>query len=118
MICGMTIHTKNVIKTLMPAGQRKMTKHAGGAAKLAHEKFGAQWGIGVGLQGNSYAIPTMDGWFRLEFYAKQFLFFAQLNPEFTFLLTPIGTGIAGYTYEDIEPLFKDLPNNVQKVGWV
>lgn len=93
-------------------------QHAGGAAKLAHEKFGAQWGIGVGLQGNSYAIPTMDGWFRLEFYAKQFLFFAQLNPEFTFLLTPIGTGIAGYTYEDIEPLFKDLPNNVQKVGWV
>ena len=34
--------------------------HAGGAAKLAMQ-WGAVWGQGVGLQGQTYAIPTMQG---------------------------------------------------------
>lgn len=35
--------------------------HMGGAAWVAYEKFGAKWGQGVGIQGQSYAIPTMQG---------------------------------------------------------
>ena len=91
--------------------------HIGGAAKLAHEKFGAQMGIGAGFQGKSYAIPTMNGWNTLLRYSNQFIDFASHYPELTFLLTPIGTGIAGYSYKEIEPVFSALPPNVKKVGW-
>ena len=35
--------------------------HLGGAARAAYNKFGAEWGNGEGLQGNSYALPTMEG---------------------------------------------------------
>jgi hypothetical protein len=35
--------------------------HGGGAARAAYNKFGAIWGQGVGLQGQSYGIPTMHG---------------------------------------------------------
>lgn len=34
--------------------------HAGGAARIAMEKFGAVWGQGVGLQGQSYSIPIIQ----------------------------------------------------------
>ena len=33
--------------------------HGGGAARFAYKRFGAVWGQGVGLQGQSYAIPTI-----------------------------------------------------------
>lgn len=34
--------------------------HTGGAAYLAVEKFGAEMGNAEGIQGQSYAIPTLD----------------------------------------------------------
>lgn len=80
--------------------------HAGGAAHVACEKFGAIWGQGVGLQGQSYAIPTMQGGVdTIEPYTKEFIAFAKSHPEYTFLVTPIGCGIAGFTAEEIAPLF-------------
>jgi len=91
--------------------------HAGGAAKQAVEQFGAVWGVGSGLQGQSYAIPTMGGIEQIKRYVEQFKRVAFLLPEFTFLLTPIGQGIAGYSREEIEPLFENAPVNVIKVGW-
>lgn len=91
--------------------------HAGGAARQAEKSFGAVYGIGVGLQGQSYAIPTMGNYNIMEFYCHQFIDFAKHYPEYEFLLTPIGTGIAGYSYEAIEEIFKDLPPNIKKVGW-
>ena len=92
-------------------------RHGGGAARQAKEQFGAVDGIGVGLQGQSYAIPTMDGYERMLYYCNQFIDFAKHYPEYTFLLTPIGTGIAGYSIEEIAPIFTALPKNVKKVGW-
>ena len=80
--------------------------HAGGAAHVAHEKFGAIWGQGTGLQGQSYAIPTMQGGVDpIEPYVKEFIAFAKAHSEYTFLVTPIGCGIAGFTAEEIAPLF-------------
>ena len=80
--------------------------HGGGAARMAYESFGAVWGQGVGLQGHSYAIPTMQGGVgTIAPYVDQFIAFAQAPPEYTFLVTPIGCGIAGFTPEDIAPLF-------------
>lgn len=80
--------------------------HGGGAARLAYNKFGAVWGVGVGLQGNSYAIPTMQGGVdTIEPYINEFIRFAKLHQELTFYVTRIGCGIAGFSEEEIAPLF-------------
>ena len=82
--------------------------HAGGAARVAVEKFGAVWGQGVGLQGQSYAIPTMHGGVDvIKPYVDEFIAFAREHRDLKFLVTPIGCGIAGFTVEEIAPLFAD-----------
>ena len=82
--------------------------HGGGAARLAYEKFGAIWGQGVGLQGQSYGIPTMHGGIEdIKPYVNEFIEFAKSHPELTFLVTRIGCGIAGFRDEEIAPLFKE-----------
>ena len=81
--------------------------HMGGAARVAHMKFGAEWGIGVGLTGQSYAIPTMQGGVEtIKPYVNQFIEFAKSQPDMKFLVTRIGCGIAGFKDEEIAPLFK------------
>lgn len=80
--------------------------HAGGAARFAMQRFGAVWGQGVGLQGQSYAIPTMQGGVEtIKPYVDDFIDFAGKNPHLKFLVTEIGCGIAGFTPEQIAPLF-------------
>lgn len=82
--------------------------HAGGAARVAREKFGAVPGQGVGLQGQSYAIPTMQGGVEtIKPYVDEFIKFAEENYGKTFYVTRIGCGIAGFRDEDIAPLFED-----------
>ena len=80
--------------------------HGGGAARIALDFFGAVWGQGVGLQGQSYAIPTMQGGVEtIKPYVDEFIDFARLHPELKFLVTRIGCGIAGFRDEEIAPLF-------------
>lgn len=80
--------------------------HGGGAARTAYNRFGAVWGQGVGLQGQSYAIPTMQGGVEtIKPYVDEFIAFAQAHPELKFLVTRIGCGIAGFRDEQIAPLF-------------
>ena len=80
--------------------------HAGGAARVACQRFGAVWGQGVGLQGQSYAIPTMQGGVEtIAPYVDEFIEFAKSHPDMTFLVTPIGCGIAGFTPRELAPLF-------------
>lgn len=80
--------------------------HGGGAARAARLHFGAVMGQGVGLQGRSYAIPTMQGGPEtIKPYVDDFIFFAKQHPELTFLVTSIGCGIAGFHARDIAPLF-------------
>ena len=80
--------------------------HGGGAARAANIKFGAEWGVGVGLTGRSYAIPTMQGGVEtIKPYVDEFIRFAQENPGLKFLVTRIGCGIAGFKDEEIAPLF-------------
>ena len=82
--------------------------HGGGAARLAYEKFGAIWEQGIGLQGQSYGIPTMHGGVdAIKPYVDEFIEFAKSHPELTFLVTRIGCGIAGFRDEEIAPLFKE-----------
>ena len=80
--------------------------HGGGAAYIAVERFGAIMGQGVGLQGQSYAIPTMQGGPNTILpYVEEFIAFAKEHPELSFLVTRIGCGIAGFTPAEIAPLF-------------
>lgn len=82
--------------------------HGGGAAYLAYRKWGAIWGQGVGLQGQTYGIPTMHGGpDAIRPYVDEFIKFAQVHPELKFLVTEIGCGIAGFTPEEIAPLFTE-----------
>ena len=81
--------------------------HGGGAARIARLHFGAVMGKGVGLQGQSYAIPTMQGGVEtIRPYVDRFIAYAKRHPEKHFLVTPIGCGIAGFEAEDIAPLFE------------
>ena len=82
--------------------------HGGGAARLAYNRFGAIMGQGVGLQGQSYAIPTMQGGVEtIKPYVDEFIEFARQHPEYHFLVTQIGCGIAGFIPMEIAPLFED-----------
>lgn len=82
--------------------------HGGGAALLAWKKWGAIWGQGTGLQGQTYGIPTMHGGpDRIKPYVDEFISFARQHPELTFLVTEVGCGIAGFRPAEIAPLFRD-----------
>lgn len=86
--------------------------HGGGAARTAFDKFGAVWGEGRGHHGQTYAINSMSGLDTLTREAHEFIAYAVAHPELTFLLTPIGCGIAGYAPETVAPAFRNLPANV------
>ena len=99
-------------------GSNLAGRHGAGAAKFAVQHHGAIYGQGWGLQGNSFAIPTKDANIKtlplsyIRIYVEKFKMFAEDNPELQFQLTPIGCGLAGYTYEDIGPMFKNSTSNV------
>lgn len=87
-------------------------QHGGGAARFALENFGAVWGQGHGLQGRSYAIDTMSGLETMRGEVAQFLLFAAAHPRLRFLVTKVGCGIAGYSPEEVAPMFSGSPENV------
>lgn len=93
--------------------------HGAGAAKCALEEHGAIYGCGIGMQGNSYAIPTKDWNIRtlplgqIHIHVEHFIRFAKANPDLTFQVTRIGCGLAGYTPEVIAPMFKGVPDNCE-----
>ena len=95
--------------------------HGGGAAYIAYRKFGAIMGQGVGLQGQSYGIPTMQGGVEtIRPYVDEFIAFAKEHQELTFLVTRIGCGIAGFRDNEIAPLFEkahEVDNVVLPPGW-
>ncbi|OGT55447.1 MAG: hypothetical protein A3E01_09050 [Gammaproteobacteria bacterium RIFCSPHIGHO2_12_FULL_63_22] len=92
--------------------------HAGGAARYALDHYGAIWGAGYGLQGNAYAIPTMDHEMQtlsvdaIADHVAEFISFARERQQMSFLVTAIGCGIAGHDPADIGPLFAGVPENV------
>ncbi|MDQ4214403.1 hypothetical protein [Microbacterium capsulatum] len=93
-------------------GSNASGAHGGGAALIAHQRFGAVWGEGHGHHGQTYAIDTMSGLDTLAVEAGVFLDYARAHPELRFLLTPVGCGIAGYTPEQVAPYFRAAPANV------
>lgn len=112
-------YTPEFITSLQPYevfvfGSNIRGMHGGGAAAIACRKFGAEWGVGEGLTGQCYALPTMEG--GVDYIAdkvQNFITCAKLHPEKKFYVTKIACGIAGFTIEEIGPLFVDaidMPN--------
>jgi hypothetical protein len=109
------------MRVIFVFGSNLAGQHAGGAARWAHENCAAVLGEGIGLTGNSYAIPTMDAEFRtmplsrIKPHIDVFIDFAAVHPDSHFNLTRIGCGIAGYDWDrDIAPLLPaTLPTNIQ-----
>jgi len=105
-------------------GTNALGLHYGGAARQAYMNFGALIGQSRGcIGGQSYGIVTLDADMQkvsIEAIKKQrreLEIIARSNPDKIFYLTPIGTGIAGFTFDEIEPLFEKLPENIIKVNW-
>lgn len=105
-------------------GSNDLGVHGKGTALVAARMYGARRGVGEGFSGNSYAIPTKrtPSVFKtlgeVNNSVNRFIIFAKNNPDKQFLLTKIGCGNAGFTEDQIKPLFKDAPPNVEKPeGW-
>lgn len=98
-------------------GSNEVGRHGAGAAKT-ELRWGAKRGQGIGLQGQTYGIPTKDssiktlGLGKIRKYVTEFIEFAQSKPELTFLVTEIGCGLACYKPEDIAPMFEKAINIV------
>lgn len=101
-------------------GSNREGRHGAGAAKAAKKNFGAINGQSEGLQGDSYAIITKElrsdrppvCLAEVAVGVKKFLAFARENSDREFFLTPIGCGLAGFTVDQIAPMFRDVPKNV------
>lgn len=108
--------TRLKLKEIFVFGSNLSGKHGKGAARTALE-WGARWGKGVGLYGSTYGIPTKGHSVRhtlpiieIKPFVDDFIVAAKDNPDYTFLVTEIGCGLAGYDANDIAPLFKDAMN--------
>lgn len=115
---GLGGNTGSLVERVTPSEVRKLRDgeifvfgsnakgmHGAGAARVAVEKFGAKMGKGEGLQGRSYAIPTMEGLESLKGAVDRFAEFAKGHRDLEFFVTAVGCGIAGYTPEQVAPLF-------------
>lgn len=95
-------------------GSNEAGIHGAGAARIAFLKFGAEMGLGNGLSGNSYAIPTKDRNVetlpldKVKSYIDEFIGFALKHQNLTFYLTKIGCGLAGFTIEEIKNIFWEV----------
>lgn len=102
------------VQDIFVFGSNLAGRHGKGAAKFALQHCGAVYGQGIGWQGNSYAIPTKDRQIKtlplveIQKYVLDFLDFAWDNTGMKFNVTRIGCGLAGYTDQDIAPMFESV----------
>lgn len=108
------------MRTIFVFGSNREGRHGKGAALIARKRWGAVYGQHEGLQGDSYAIVTKE--LRPDVFpvtlqeisigVNTFKLFAAEHRNWTFILTPIGCGLAGFKPEQIKPLFEGATNNV------
>ena len=109
------------MKKILVFGSNTQGRHGKGAALEAKEKWGAIYGKPRGLQGSSYAIVTKElrtvepsvTKDQIKQQVDAFLSFAKYKPDWTFILTPIGCGLAGFTPDQIGPMFRNAPSNIE-----
>lgn len=99
-------------------GSNLAGRHGAGAALIAMRRYAAEYGVGQGITGRSYGIPTKDEYFNvlslesINLNVSRFLEYAKQNPDTEFFVTGIGCGYAGYTADQIAPFFESAPDNV------
>lgn len=104
-------------------GSNMNGNHAGGAAKIACDKFGAELGHSEGRTGKCWAIATLNKEMEkvnleyIKYQLEDLVKWANRFEEDIFYLTPIGQGIAGFTREEIESIMPELPKNIIKINW-
>lgn len=86
--------------------------HGAGAARAAMDFYGAEYGVGVGRTGESYAIPTKSEGITRSLklseilpYVEDFVIYTKQNPDLKFWVTRVGCGLAGHQDCEIAPLF-------------
>lgn len=115
-----TYHTDGTLpskKEIFVFGSNLAGRHGAGAARIAAQQFGAKYGVGCGITGMSYAVPTKGE--KLEVlnatiiskHISDFVEYAKQHGEQKFFITRIGCGLAGYKDAEIAPMFKDAPGN-------
>ena|SRR5690348_5584906 len=111
--------------TIFVFGSNLAGRHGRGAARTSLKEYGAIYGQGEGLQGDSYAIPTKDENLKslplaeIAKHVERFIIFAEDNPELQFYVTRIGCGLAGYTDSQIAPMFHLAPENCElPMEWI
>lgn len=113
---GLTIMTKREIFVF---GSNLAGRHGKGAALYARERYGAKNGVGEGPTGDAYAIPTKDARLQtlplgqIDIQVHRFCDYARERPDLRFIVTPIGTGLAGHDKRDIWRMFltAEIPEN-------
>jgi hypothetical protein len=113
-----------MVKKIFVFGSNLAGRHGKGAALCAREKWGAEYGVGEGRTGDSYALPTKDVRLKsrsledIKESVNTFIEYANLNPDLVFIVTKIGCGLAGFTEQEIAPMFKFAPQNCElPEGW-
>lgn len=105
-------------KRIFVFGSNLAGVHGAGSARAAVLNYGAIYGQGVGLQGSSYAIPTKDHRLntlpleRIKPFVSEFILHASMYPENLYNVVEIGCGLAGYSPNQIAPMFREAPQNV------
>ena len=109
--------TKPSLKQIFVFGSNLAGIHGAGAAQAAKLFYDAVPGIGIGVTGYSYAIPTKDQNIKtlsldiIQQYVWAFIKYSKANPELEFFITRVGCGLAGYEDKDIAPMFKECGDN-------
>ena len=108
------------MKMIFVFGSNLAGRHGAGAAKYAMEHHGAEYGVGSGATGDSYAIPTKG--YNIENLSKEeierhidvFLNYARTNDDLVFYLTPVGCGLAGHSIAWLTKYLgkRKLPRNI------
>lgn len=99
-------------------GSNTRGAHGAGAARVAYQTFGAVYGVGFGMTGNSYAIPTKDHYINtlsiavIKDHIDEFVRYVKSTPDTEYFLTAVGCGLAACDPATIAPLFAPPLNNV------
>ena len=119
-----------MVKKIFVFGSNLKGIHGAVAALAAKEKWAAVLGVGEGLTGNAYALPTKKSpsqGMSLQEIAVRVKTFIETADDFyehhgrgvEFLVTQIGCGLAGYTPKEIAPMFIYAPPNCRfEQAWV
>lgn len=98
-------------------GSNRSGIHGAGTARYAAVHRGAEYGVGEGPTGASYALPTKG--YNITFmtldevntHVQNFIAYARENNHLDFQVTQVGCGLGGFTKEEIAPLFEFAPLN-------